>query len=141
MCFLRNYVCANPCENLRNLCKIIVNMDVIRTLSEVTPCLYVSAGCAITDSKLQELGINLIINSTAELDNYHPPEESNIQVIRIPVKDLSDTELAPYFKVVIKFSSFFFFTFEYLHNIMEQARLILQIHHVKVCCFYRQLQI
>ena len=116
MCFLRNYVCANPCENLRNLCKIIVNMDVIRTLSEVTPCLYVSAGCAITDSKLQELGINLIINSTAELDNYHPPEESNIQVIRIPVKDLSDTELAPYFKVVLKFSSFFFFTFEYLHK-------------------------
>lgn len=98
MCFLRNYLCANPCENLRNLCNIMRNMDEVRKLSEVTPCLYVSAGCAITDAKLQELGINLIINSTEELDSYEPPKGSNIQVIRIPVKDLSDTELAPYFK-------------------------------------------
>ena len=99
MCFLRNYLCANVCENLRNLCNIIANMDVIRSISEVTPCLYVSAGSAINDVKIQELGINLIINSTEELDNYIPPEGSNIHVIRIPVKDLSDTNLAPYFKV------------------------------------------
>ena len=76
-------------------------MDTIRELSEVTPSLYVSAGCAITDAKLQELGINLIINSTEELESYQPPEGSNIQVIRIPVKDLSETELAPYFKARI----------------------------------------
>ena len=101
MCFLRNYLCANVCENIRNLCNIIANMDEIRTLSEVTPCLYVSAGCAITDAKLQELGINLVVNSTDELDNYTPPEGSSVQVIRIPVKDLSSTELAPYFKVII----------------------------------------
>ena len=99
MCFLRNYLCANVCENLRNLCNIIVNMDVIRSISEVTPSLFVSAGCAIDDAKLQELGINLIINSTEELDSYVPPEGSTIQVIRIPVKDLSDTNLAPYLKV------------------------------------------
>ena len=99
MCFLRNYLCANVFENLRNLCNIIANMDVIRSISEVTPCLYVSAGSAINDAKIQELGINLIINSTEELENYIPPEGSNIQVIRIPVKDLSDTNLAPYFKV------------------------------------------
>ena len=99
MCFLRNYLCANVCENLRNLCNIVANMDVIRSISEVTPCLYVSAGCAIEDSKVQDLGINLIVNSTEELDNYVPPEGSNIQVIRIPVKDLTDTNLAPYLKV------------------------------------------
>ena len=98
MCFLRNYICANPCENLRNIWTIILNMDEIGKLSEVTPSLYVSAGSAITDAKLQEKGINLIINSTAELDSYEPPKGSNIQVIRIPVKDLSDTDLAPYFK-------------------------------------------
>ena len=99
MCFLRNYLCANVCENLRNLCNIIANMDVIRSISEVTPCLFVSAGCAIDDAKLQELGINLVINSTEELDSYVPPKGSSIQVIRIPVKDLSDTNLAPYLKV------------------------------------------
>ena len=71
-------------------------------ISEVTPCLYVSAGHAVTDQKLKDLGINLVINSTAELDNYQPPKGSNIQVIRIPVKDLAETDLTPYFKVSMR---------------------------------------
>ena len=103
MCFLRNYLCANPCENLRNLCNILVNMDVIGDISEVTPSLYVSAGSVITDQKLRDLGITLVINSTQELNNYRPPKESSIEVIKVPVKDLSDTDLGCYFKV--KYSS------------------------------------
>ena len=99
MCFLRNYLCANPCENLRNLCNILANMDVIGDISEVTPSLYVSAGSVITDQKLRDLGITLVINSTQELNNYQPPKESSIEVIKVPVKDLSDTDLGCYFKV------------------------------------------
>ena len=81
-------------------------MDEMGKISEVTPCLYVSAGHAITADKLQDLGINLIINSTAELDNYKPPKDSNIQVIRIPVKDLAETDLTPYFKVALLLLTF-----------------------------------
>ena len=106
MCFLRNYLCANPCENIRNLWHILLNMDEMGKISEVTPCLYVSAGHAITADKLQDLGINLVINSTAELDNFQPPKDSNIQVIRIPVKDLAETDLMPYFKVALRLLTF-----------------------------------
>ena len=74
-------------------------MDVIGDISEVTPSLYVSAGTVITDQKLRDLGITLVINSTQELNNYRPPKESSIEVIKVPVKDLSDTDLGCYFKV------------------------------------------
>ena len=99
MCFLRNYLCADPCENLRNLASIVRHMDEIPKISQVTPCLYVCSGSAISHAKIEDLGINLIINSTEELSNYRPLDGSKVQVIRIPVKDRKDTNLAPYFKV------------------------------------------
>ena len=74
-------------------------MDVIGDISEVTPSLYVSAGSVIADQNLRDLGITLVINSTQELNNYQPPKESSIEVIKVPVKDLSDTDLGCYFKV------------------------------------------
>ena len=38
--------------------------QMLTELTEVTPTLFISSATAITENKLQELGINLIVNAT-----------------------------------------------------------------------------
>ena len=69
-------------------------------ISQITPILFVSALSAITDDKLKELGINLVVNATKDLPCYRPQEGLDVSVIRVPVNDFVEANLMPYFKPV-----------------------------------------
>ena len=66
-------------------------------ISQITPKLYLANGYTINDSGMVELGINLVINATRDLDFQTKSEE--IKRIRVPVDDNVQANLLPYFQV------------------------------------------
>ena len=66
-------------------------------ISQITPRLYLTNGYTINDSGMLELGINLVINATRDLDFQTKSEE--IKSIRVPVDDNVQANLLPYFQV------------------------------------------
>merc|ERR1712136_288955 len=73
--------------------------------SMINEHLFVAAGGAISDQKLKENGISLIINATNSMDLYSPRNtrlKTSIHVIRVPLKDNSKETLFPYLKPTAK---------------------------------------
>lgn len=70
-------------------------------ITEITPHLFVCGKCAINQTRLDKLGINLIINATRDLPNFVPNPAKDIRLIRVPVHDNVQESLAPYFQVRI----------------------------------------
>ena len=76
----------------------------INDVTEITPSLFVCGKTAINDTVIKDLGINLIINSAKELENYadYPGSQtlgSEIISVKIPVYDQVEGHLLPYFMV------------------------------------------
>ena len=66
-------------------------------ISQITPKLYLTNGYTINDAGMVELGVNLVINATRDLDFQTKSEE--IKSIRVPVDDNAQANLLPYFQV------------------------------------------
>ena len=66
-------------------------------ISQITPKLYLTNGYTINDAGMVELGVNLVINATRDLDFQTKSEE--IKRIRVPVDDNVQANLLPYFQV------------------------------------------
>ena len=80
--------------------------NVMNEVSEITPSLFVCGKTAINDKVIEDLGINIIINSANELENYadYPGIQiaglkSKVISVKIPVYDQVETNLLPYFQV------------------------------------------
>ena len=73
----------------------------LKEITEITPNLYLSSVAAISDANLHDKKINLIINATKELPIF-PTADGGKQIhsVRIPVYDMVDETLYPYFKPV-----------------------------------------
>ena len=82
--------------------KPIMFSSNMNDVSEITPHLYVCGKMAINDEILKQLGITLIINSAKELSNYEPSSgELSLTLVKIPVHDVREAYLYPYFMVCI----------------------------------------
>ena len=80
--------------------------NTMNEVSEITPSLFVCGKTAINDKVIEDLGINIIINSANELENYadYPGIQiaglkSKVISVKIPVYDQVETNLLPYFQV------------------------------------------
>lgn len=70
-------------------------------ISMITKSVYVSAGKAITDMKIRQYGISLIINATASLPLYKADSidlRTSLHVVRIPLCDTNEEVIFPYFE-------------------------------------------
>jgi len=83
--------------------KIIPTLTVeqvmeIWTIRELTPYLYLCAGCAIQSNhkKIVAMGITCIVNISSELNTYI----QNIDYVQIPVNDKPSTNLLCFFRCV-----------------------------------------
>ena len=85
----------------------IMSSDVWREVSQLAPCLYVSGVSALNDKTLENLGINVIVNSATNLANFQTRDKS-IVTVKVPVHDVSSANLRPYLKVVQSLKSYYF---------------------------------
>ena len=76
--------------------------QMLSELTEITPNLYISSATAITEQKLANRGITLIVNATKELPHF-PCDEDVVKRVRVPVYDNAEANIFPYFKVSFNF--------------------------------------
>lgn len=79
-------------------------IEEVLTISQIKPGLCVAAAGALNPKKLKEKGINLIVNVTKEIEAYSSPLTltGEIVVVKIPVFDVPDTNLAKFMKPVAR---------------------------------------
>ncbi len=68
-----------------------------REISEITPHLYLSGACPVTEENLRRLGITKVLTIAEELPIC--PLGKEVDVIKISVRDRPDTNLYLHFEV------------------------------------------
>lgn len=79
-------------------------IEEVLTITQVKPGICVAAAGALNPKALSDKGITLIVNVTKEIEPYSSSEtiNGNIQVVKIPVFDVPDTNLAKFMKPVAR---------------------------------------
>jgi len=79
-------------------------IEEVLTISQLKPGICVAAAGALNPKNLRTKNINLIVNVTKEIEPYSSPEtmNGNITVVKIPVFDVPDTNLAKFMKPVAR---------------------------------------
>jgi len=102
MCFLLQKIRNEySCNQLNYYKTVILFPKDMYQFSKITESVYVSSGNGITDMKIRQYGISLIINATASMPLYKADSidlRTSLHVVRIPLCDSNEEVIFPYFQ-------------------------------------------